>query len=578
MTRTHGLTVAALAAAMVLAGCSAKKEAADLVLTNGNIQTQDEALPQAQAIAVKDGKIVFVGSSREAKDFIGSQTQVTDLAGKSLLPSIIDSHTHPGLIAFSEPGPDTKPRFVLPSGSKEEMFSYLRKVAKDNPELPFLMAGDWNERWFAPKGPHKKDLDSIFPKTPVLLLGYSGHSFWLNSAAMKMMGITEGSADLKPGLSYFVRDEHGKMTGWAKEFVLFPMFDGLFNTDPTYLEQGLAKYFAQVSSLGVTTLLDAGNFQFEEAVYKVVQKMEKEGKLPLRYEATHHLYHPRQLKDAVQIVQGLRRKYEGELLKINTIKIHLDGVNEINTGAMLEDFSNEKGDKGGMLFSQQELKTLMLECAAARINLHLHTIGDRATRVSLDAMQSAQQTYGGRLPIELTLSHLEVIDPADLPRFKQLGVHANFTPQWVAGTQTDGSDLSLGPERFSRTWPINSLIQAGANVTHSSDVINVKHVQRSDPFLGMQIGATRQEPSMGRDAPVFGRKDERASMQDMFKGYSINAARQLGIAKETGSLTVGKSADMMVLPADPFAIDVHEVWKLKPTAVYFKGRALPGGS
>lgn len=559
-----------LASIMLLVGCTGKKSA-DLVLINGNIYTEDEKHPHAEAIAVKDGKIVFIGNSKDANDYVGDKTEVTDLQGKTVMPSFIDSHTHPGLIAFSEPPSGKMPAMELPLGSKEEMFAYLRNIAQKYPELPFLMIGDWNETWYAPKGPHKKDLDEIFPKTPVILLGRSGHSFWLNTAAMNMLGITENTPDLKKDLSFFERDENGKMTGWVKEFALFPYLDKFVKKDNIYLEKGLTKYLNYVASTGVTTVLDAGNFQFEEMVYKVVQKMEKEGKLPLRYEATHHIYRPDQLKNAVQVVLELRKKYQGDLLKINTIKIHLDGVNEINTAGVLEDFSNEKGNKGGVLFNEDELKTLLLDCAKNKVHLHLHTNSDRSIRTGLNAWEKAKKEYGGQLPIQLTLSHLEVVHPDDMKRFKQPGVYANFTPQWVSGALSDGGLVALGKERYAHSWPINSLIKAGATVTISSDVINSRTYTRSNPFFGIQVGATRQEPELGSKTPVFGQEEDRAPVKDLIKGYTINNAKQMGIADETGSLEIGKSADFIILPSDIFRMNRYEISKIIPTAVYFKG-------
>lgn len=160
---------------------------------------------------------------------------------------------------------------------------------------------------------------------------------------------------------------------------------------PKQLTPAIERYLNYLASKGISTVMDAGSFSSEEAVFKAVHLLEKEGRLPVRYEATHHLYMSSQLKDAVKQLLEYRKKYEGKLLKFNTIKIHFDGVNEINTAALLKDFANEKGNKGGLLYNEDEVKDLLLEMAKYKLNLHLHTVGDRSTRTALNAMEKAQK-------------------------------------------------------------------------------------------------------------------------------------------------------------------------------------------
>ncbi|PID70381.1 amidohydrolase, partial [bacterium DOLZORAL124_38_8] len=309
-------------------------------------------------------------------------------------------------------------------------------------------------------------------------------------------------------------------------------------------------------------------------IYSTLAKMEKEGKLKVRYEASHHIFMPSQLKTAVKDLLELRKYYEGELLKFNTIKIHFDGVNEINTAAVLEDFANEPGNKGATIFDEKELKGLLLELAKEKINLHLHTVGDRSVRIALNAMEQAQKEFGGKLPMTMTLSHLEVVSPEDMKRFKELGVYANFTPHWLGGTVFKGSDVALGAERFAHNQPVNALVKANADVTFSSDVVSMPQQERANPFMGIQMGMTRQEPALGKDTKVFGQESDRVSLETMLKGYTINNAKQLGISKTTGSLEVGKSADFIVIPENIFKVDVYDISKITPEKVYLMGKEM----
>ncbi len=466
------LLIAGLATQLALAA-----EPADMVFKNGDIVTEENGNPHAEAIAIADGKIVFVGSNDKVVEYIGKDTKVDNLQGKFVIPSFIDSHTHPGLVGVTSSNGELA-KYQLPTTSKEDTYDYLRKIAKENPELPFLMVGTWSNPLWGVKGPDRKEIDDIFPNTVVILLDSSGHSYWLNTAAMKAMGIDESTPDLKEGLSFFVKDENGRKTGWVKEFALIPyMAAAMPQVDPALLAPAIQSYLDGLAKKGTATVMDAGNFNNELTIIKAVQLLDKEGKLPVRYDASHHLYMPSQLKDAVKTVLDYRKQYGSDLLRFNTIKIHFDGVNEINTAAVLEDFANEPGNKGGMLYSEEELKNLLLEMAPHKMNLHLHTVGDRAVRTALNAYEKAQKAYGKKLPVEMTLSHMEMVDPGDMKRFKEFGVHANFTPHWFGGTVFKGSDVALGKARFAHNQPAGSVLKAGANVGFSSDVVSADQRQ-----------------------------------------------------------------------------------------------------
>ncbi len=563
------LLIAGLTTQMALAA-----DPADMVLKNGDILTENAKQPHAEAIAVDDGKIVFVGSNDKVAEYIGKNTKVDDLKGKFVIPSFIDSHAHPGMVAVTSSNGELA-KYQLPDTSKEDTYEYLRKIAKENPELPFLMVGTWSNPLWGVKGPDRKEIDDIFPNTVVILLDSSGHSYWLNTAAFKAFGIDENTPDLKEGLSFFVKDEKGRKTGWVKEFALMPyMAAAMPQVEPAMLAPALQSYLDFLAQKGVSSVLDAGNFNNELTIIKTVKLLEKEGKLPVRYEVTHHLYMPSQLKDAVKTVLAYRKQYGSDLLTFNTIKIHFDGVNEINTAAVLEDFANEPGNKGGTLYNEDELQALLLEMAKHKMNLHLHSVGDRSVRTALNAYEKAQKVYGKKLPVEMTLSHLEVVNPADMKRFRELGVHANFTPHWFGGTTFKGSDVALGKERYSHNQPAGSVLKAGASVGFSSDVVSKPQEYRANPFFGIQMGATRQDPKLGKDTPVFGQKDDRISVANMIKGYTIGNAEQMGITNKTGSLQVGKSADFMVLPSNLMNMDVYKIKDVQPTAVYFQGKAV----
>ena len=484
------------------------------------------------------------------------------------MPAIIDGHTHPGLVALLGESADEE---KLPTTSKQEMYDWMREYAKVNLDIPFIVLGEWNLNFFGLKGPHKSDLDEIFPHRPAMIFDSSGHSIWLNSAALEAFNITKDTPDLSENISYFVKDDQGEPTGWVKEFALMPYMEEFLIRDLKVTKERLKNYVDFLASRGVTTLLDAGNFGVYHHIYNAVSELDKEGNLPLRYEGSYHIYSPQQLDIAVSELLALRKKYGGKRLTFSTIKIHYDGVAEINTAGMLEPFFNEPDNSGGILFTKDQLVILMKELAVHDLNLHMHVVGDRATRIALDAVEKMRELNNGALPLEVTLAHLETVAPEDIKRFIKLGVHANFTPHWLGGGVFIGGDEGLGEERKYRSQMVKSFLDAGANVTFSSDVVSLSESKRADPFLGMQIGATRQEPAGGIDAEIFMPKTERVSIGQMIKGYTINAAHQLGLESKLGSIEAGKQADFIVLDKNPFAISIYEIKNINVTSVVMDG-------
>ncbi|PID70774.1 hypothetical protein CSB37_01670, partial [bacterium DOLZORAL124_38_8] len=173
-----------------------KQEIADMVVKNATIYTENEKNPTAEAMAIKDGKIIFVGNNAEVEKFVADTTKVSDMKGKTILPSFIDSHAHPGMVAVTSSNGELA-KYQLPTTSKEDTYAYLKKIAKENPDLPFLMVGTWSNPLWGVEGPDRKEIDEIFPKTIVILLDSSGHSYWLNSAAFAAFGIDENTPDMK---------------------------------------------------------------------------------------------------------------------------------------------------------------------------------------------------------------------------------------------------------------------------------------------------------------------------------------------------------------------------------------------
>jgi len=557
-----------------------KSAPAKAAYSNARIYTLDDQSPWAETMVTEGADIIFVGSEDGARHYIDAETHIFDLSGQFVMPGLIDTHTHPGLVATlsegdseddSEDDGDVGDNH-LPKDSKESLYRFLHDYADEHPFKPFVMLVNS----FLPEGPNKEELDKIFPWRPVILMDNSGHSTWANSMALWLLGVDKDTPDLSPGISEFARDQHGEPTGWIKEFAVMEQFGEFLVPPKAELREGLLSYLNFLSSRGVTTLWDAGNFSMHDDVYKVVAELDREGLLPLRYEGSYHVWDPKQIDTAVTEFKALREKYAGDRLQFNTLKIHYDGVNEILTAGMLEPYSTDPGNRGGVLFDAMRLSSFIEELNREGIHLHLHTVGDWATREALDAVELARKRINKPLSIEVTLSHLEIVSPEDIERFVELGVNANFTPHWFGGTVFgEAAATNLGAERASRSQVVNEFVQAGASVTLSSDVVSERESYRADPFMGMQMSVTRREYD-NQQGPVLSPASASLSLENAMAAYTRNGASQLGVASRLGQLAEGMKADFVVLNQNPFELDIDRLYQVTPRATLLDGALVSG--
>jgi predicted amidohydrolase YtcJ len=543
----------------------------DYVLTGAKIFTADEARPWAEALILRDERIIYVGDDAGALALREGGDTHHDLDGKLVIPGLVDAHTHPGIIGFLGEDDEESP---IPKTSHEDILAWLEDYAGWF-WPPMILAGNWPTTLYGIEGPRKEELDRVVRWRPVILFDDSGHSQWVNSAALKLLGVDDSTPDPAPGLSHFVRDEDGEPTGWVKEFAALPLVGDLLLPSRDEMAARMLRFIEFLSQHGVTTLFDAGNLLYDDEVYSVVAELEREGRLPLRYRGVVHVVLPDQLDTAVSELKRLRREYGGDLLRFEAIKIHFDGVQEIRTAAMLDPYLGEGAGRGETLFTLDRLRDFILELHTENIDLHLHTVGDRAIRVALDAVEQARAAVPGDLACHLSLSHLEVMDDADIPRFRELGVAANYTPHWHGG-YFKGSHLTVGEPRASRGMRAQPLLEDGAVVSFSSDVTTYAEMERANPFFGMQIAHNRQEVEDGPDGAMMLPLTERLGRKELVQGYTRGGASQLRLDDELGSLTVGKAADLVVLSEDFFSVDRYAIHRVRPDAVVMQGRVVHG--
>lgn len=550
-------------------------------LVNARIHTGNERAPFASALVVQADRVVYVGD-RDTPEWLRAVqpgTRVYDLKHQVVIPGFIDGHTHPALTAiFGSGDPATDERDNMAGPNRAQTLQWLRRYAKAHPQQDIVVLSYWDVASFLPDGPNKRDLDAIWPKTPVVVFDNSGHSAWVNGTMLRKLGIDSHTPDVSTNISMYVRDASGNPTGWIKEWGTLAKLVPLIVPPPEKFRSRLSRQLNYLASHGVTTLFDGGNMGLEDAVYAELAKLDRVGSLPVRYFGSYQIFDPLQIEKAVPEIRRLQATYGGPNLQFNTIKLMYDGVFEVLTAAMLEPYESDPAKRGGILVDHHRLAHFIQRLDREHLNLHVHVVGDRATREALDAVEEATQALGRPPGIQVTLAHLQIVDPVDIARLGRSGLNANMTPHWFGGTQFGRAGLvTLGAERAHRDEPAGSIWRSGVNLSFSSDVTSSDEIPRTDPFVGLEMAVTRRDYAGGLD--LYERPPmpaECLSLEQSLAAYTLNGARQLGIAAETGSIESGKKADFVVVTSDLFSMPASRIHSAKVAAVVLNGRVTAG--
>jgi len=562
--------------ALAIQSCKLKADdSADLVLSNARIYTVNAKDPWAESVAIKGDRIVYVGDAEGGEAFVGDATKRADLGGRFVMPGIIDGHTHPGMMNMESYGPS------LPQSSHEDLLAAVKAYSDTVPGDGWIKLCCWSNFDYLKRdknGPHKRDLDALVPDRPVWITSLTWHSYWLNSKGLEILGVDADTPDPSPGVATYVRDKNGELSGWVKEGAGWQFMAEHFPPDIKNLREGIDRSLSALSTYGVTTVYDGGNWDYEDEVYSYLAELDTLGKLPLRYEGTYVVYLPERRHIAVREMHRLQEAYGGERLKFRTIKLFMDGITPELASGLIEPFASHPNERGGTTLSVEELRDWLLELHKARFDLHVHTIGDLAVRKVLDAVEAAKKIVGESFYPRVTVAHLETIDPADWKRFGELDVTANFTPWWHG--RAAGGELSplLGEARFHRVFPARELIEAGANVTFSSDEWGEDSFT---PFLGMQVGYNRRFPDEwlgGESRPDDAELEVAggARLEHMIHGYTLGGAYPFRMEHEIGSIEIGKIADLVVLDKNVLEINRRAIHKIKPLMVILEGEIIQG--
>ncbi len=557
-----GLVLAATASSAQVGRGAAPAVAADLILKNARVYTVEDR-GWAEAVAIKDGRILAVGSDAEIAGRAGAATKVVDMGGKLVMPAFGDAHTHPIFGGLSHA------RCSLHAGKTLE--DYRRIIAEcvaRTPGTGTIFGSGWNQTLFPPKGiPNKALLDSV-SKDRALIFEADGHTLWVNSKALELAKITRDTPDPKNGT--IDRDANGEPVGALEESAM-ALVEPLVPPPSAKDLEGAITYTVRLfNSMGITSWHDAavewdkgGTSKAIEA-YKVVNDS---GALTMHTVMDLRWNNDRGIEQMPDILKLSARATEIGLTA-RGVKFFIDGVIPQQTAAMLTPYEGTTV-KGATQITLAALGEAVSKLDGLGMQSHFHAIGDAGVREALDAVAIARKRDGMR-DTRPMISHMNVIDPADQPRFGKLNVTAVFQPLWACDEPYMRLTMErIGPLRSGYIYPANSILKSGGRLAYGADW----SVASANPFEGLEVALTR----IGLDStlpPLIA--GERVTLEQAIRAYTLNVAYVNHLDQETGSIAAGKSADLIVVDRDLFKIPTTDIHNAKVLVTLFRGRPVFG--
>jgi predicted amidohydrolase YtcJ len=576
-------------AALIAASAAASRPFADHLYENGYLYTVDPSESVRSALAVRAGVIVFVGDDAGARRWIGPRTAVEDLHGRMVMPGLVDGHMHPMAGGYSLLGCDLKYERLSIRQVLERIQRCL-DASRDREPGGWLQVRNWFQEAMIGGGVMNRGmLDALGTRRPILVLSSFGHTALLNSRALALAHITSATPDPRGG--EVAHDASGQPSGILQDAAIALAQRAVPAPTPAEDIEAAESALAALSAQGITTFLDAAASPQTLAAFAGA---ERDGKLSARAHFAV-LVQPAQAADpqkAIAYIRALARRYDqGPIgpqphMTVRNFKMFLDGVITAPalTGAMLEPYFVNAGtaerprwipgkSRGpAVYFPPDELRGLVLAAAAAGFEPHMHADGEGAVHAALDAIEALRREYPGAA-IRAAIAHDEIVDPHDFPRFARTDSIPVLSFQWEkpAPDTVDGEQDYLGPARYRYIEPAAFLADAGARIAYGSDW----PVDPLNEWFALKVGVTRTNaPDAG--AKYRGRlgEDRGLSRAQVLRAITENSSYELHQDRETGSLEVGKLADLIVLDRNVMRIAAEDIANVRVLETVVGGRVV----
>jgi predicted amidohydrolase YtcJ len=512
---------------------------ADLIVVNAIVHTADAARPRAQAFAVRDGRVVFVGSTREAEALAGPATERLDLGGRTVIPGMVDAHGH-----LTGLGDALETVDLVGTRSYDEVIARVVERARGAPKGEWIRGRGWDQNdWSDTRMPSHEALSRAVPDHPVLLERVDGHATLVNAAAMRQAEISRETAD--PAGGRILKDASGEPTGVLIDNAGALAWAHVPDGTREQLERSITKAIAELHRYGLTGIHDAG---VGPAAIEAYESLARAGKFQLR---DYVMVSGDSGSLAVAFRRGPQTALHGGRIWVRAIKLLSDGALGSRGAALLDPYSDDAENRGLVLTEADELDRIAADALRTGFQLNVHAIGDRANRMVLDAFEkalTARPTADHRFRVE----HAQILNFADIPRFAELGV----IPSMQGSHQT--SDMYWVPERLGYARALGayawrSLLQTGVVVPNGSDF----PVESPNPLISFHAFVTRQDAA---GFPAGGwMPAQRTSREEALLSMTLWPAYAAFMEQETGSITPGKYADFVVLDRDIMSVPAEQI-------------------
>jgi predicted amidohydrolase YtcJ len=531
------------------------QQPAQFLFENAHVFTADSFHPFAEAVAVKDNRIVFVGSQADAQLFNGKNTRVIDAGGGTLMPGFIDSHFHMMYGALNLDGMQLEP-----AGDYAELSKIILAYASEHPDDLWLPGTGLRYNLGPGHMPlNRHHLDALVADRPIYINAFDGHTSWANTLALKMAGIFNGG-ECGPN-SENVLDEHGESTGELREPGAYkPVSDMVPKPDDARKRVLLRKALYLTASLGVTSVHNMDGNHEQAAIYAALEDL---GELTCRIYIPYSVSPETPLEALEKEAQAMKHAYaynEG-VLRAGSAKFFIDGVIEGWTGLLVDPYADNPTTCGAANYDIGHFNRLVAEADRLRMQIYTHSVGDMGVRRVLDAYQNAQELNGKR-DSRHRVEHIELVHLDDLSRFKELGVLASMQPLH-SPMHVDENDIwptRVGQERWHLSFAWQTLREAGATLVFGSDW----PVVTQNPLRGISNAVNRLPW-------VEGMPQQRQSLTDTLIAYTRDAAYAEFQEQQKGQIRKGYLADLVLIPKDLFKIPSTDIADLKPSLTMMDG-------
>ncbi len=562
-----------------MSACTAK-HSCDALFFNGAIHTMDDSATVVEAFAVRAGRIVATGGN---EDLLGSwtATRVVDLNGRHVFPGFIDAHAH--LFGLGE---ETVILGLGKTESVEDVLALLHERAASTPAGTWIRGRGWDQNdWPVKRFPRKEDLDTITSTHPVFLSRIDGHAVWVNSLALELSGITRKTPDPEGGR--IVRDRKGEPTGILLDQAIELVRAHIPAASVTEMIAAYRSAVQRCLAVGLTGVHDMG---LTAAGSEAIRKMIAEDSFP--FHVVGYLDDPKP-ETWESLLKGGRQSFGDQQLILAGLKLYADGALGSRGAWMLEDYADDRGNRGIPIQSEDTIRREAERALGAGLQVCVHAIGDAAVRRVLDAYESVLRTRSSPPPFPLRIEHAQVIQMNDIPRFAKLGVVPSMQPTHCTSDMT-WAEARLGARRVQAAYPWATLIRSGAWIPGGSDT----PVERPDPIAGMYAAVFRMDAN-GRPAtqldideyfqtdPKVPRLPERwkngwfaeqaMSREHAVRAFTVWAARAAGLDRDRGSIEAGKWADFVILSEDLMTVPRSRFLDTRVLATWVGGREVYKG-